>query len=153
MSRPKSAFPAKVGMPLSHIVENALLGRLLYVSTLAAGVPVKEVSRIVGVSRPRNAGEAITGLLIFDGDTFCQYVEGPPEAVDALLQRLRRDPRHDDMQVLLDGTWDGARRFSDWRLGYVDSFEADELGTLRGLRGDAALACFEDLLPRLDVSA
>jgi hypothetical protein len=82
-------------MPSSSdaVVESSSLARLLYVSALAPGVPVTEVSRIVSAARQRNADDAITGLLVFDGDTFCQYVEGPPEAVEALLQRLHADPR------------------------------------------------------------
>ena len=132
-------------------MESSSLACLLYVSALAPGVPVTEVSRIVTAARQRNANDAITGLLVFDGDTFCQYVEGPPEAVEALLQRLHADPRHEQLQILIDGALPEGRRFSDWRLGYVDSFEHDELGILRALRGDAALACFENLVPRLDV--
>jgi hypothetical protein len=140
-------------MPPSGWIEDALLGRLLYVSALAAGVPVTEVSRIVGAARLRNAEDALTGLLVFGGDTFCQYVEGPPEAVQALLQRLRRDRRHHEIEILAEDIWQGRRRFCDWRLGYVDSFESDELGALRGLRGGEALTRFEKLLPRLDVQA
>ena len=139
-------------MSSDAVVQGLSLSHLLYVSSLAPGVPVTEVARIVATARQRNARDGITGLLVFDGATFCQYLEGPPETVDALLHRLHTDPRHLEVQLLVDGTVpDGRRRFSDWRLGYVDSFEHDELGSLRALRGAAALACFENLLPRLDV--
>lgn len=134
-------------------VGTAFLGQLLYVSALRQGVPVTEVSRIVSAARLRNAVDGITGLLVFDGDRFCQYVEGPPAAVESLLGRLCRDERHTELDILVDGTFEGARRFSGWRLGYVDSFEADEIGMLRGLRDGAALACFERLVPRLDVES
>ena len=127
------------------------LARLLYVSDLSPGTRATEVSRIVGSSRRRNAGDGITGLLVFDGDRFCQYVEGPPAAVSALNDRLDRDARHVRMEVLLEGPFAGPRRFSDWRLGYVDAVDADEIGAMRGLSGDAAMAAFERLLPRLDV--
>ena len=129
------------------------LARLLYVSDLSPGTRATEVSRIVGSSRRRNAGDAITGLLIFDGDCFCQYVEGPPAAVTALNDRLDRDVRHTRMEVLLEGLFAGPRRFSDWRLGYVDVVDADEIGAMRALSGDDAMAAFERLLPLLDVEA
>ncbi len=138
-------------MPSQDLLQTARLGQLLYVSALSPGVPVTEVSRIVTSSRLRNTTDAITGLLVFDGDTFCQYVEGPPKAVDALLGRLLEDRRHQEMEILIDGTFEGERRFSDWRLGYVDSFENDELAALHGLHGDAAIACFLKLVPKLDV--
>ena len=140
-------------MPLTTPMTREPLVRLLYVSMLAPKVPVTEVSRIVVVSRLRNANDAITGLLVFDGAAFCQYLEGPAAAVDALLDRLSNDPRHCDMQVLVHGAAPATRRFSDWRLGYVDSFEADEIGILRGLRGCEALEQFEKVLPQLDVEA
>ena len=131
----------------------ATLTRLLYISDLSPGTRATEVSRIVGPSRRRNAEDAITGLLIFDGDRFCQYVEGPPAAVTALNGRLRQDTRHVHIEVLLDGSFSGPRRFSDWRLGYVDMVDADEIGAMRGLRGHTALAAFERVLPLLDVVA
>ena len=140
-------------MASPQAVEAATLGQLLYLSSLAPGVPVTEVSRIVATARRRNAAESITGLLVFDGDHFCQYVEGPPAAVEALLQRLQCDERHTALDILVDGTFEGERRFSNWRLGYVDSFEGDELAALHGLRGDEALDCLRRLVPRLDVEA
>ena len=127
------------------------LARLLYVSDLSPGTPATEVSRFVGASRRRNAADGITGLLVFDGDRFCQYIEGPLSAVAALNERLQQDARHVHMEILLDGPFSGPRRFSDWRLGYVDVVDADEIGAMRGLSGDAAMAAFERLLPRLDV--
>ena len=127
------------------------LARLLYVSDLSPGTRATEVSRIVGASRRRNAGDGITGLLVFDGDRFCQYVEGPPAAVAALSDRLDRDVRHTRMEVLTAGPFAGPRRFSDWRLGYVDVVDADEIGAMRALSGDDAMRAFERLLPRLDV--
>ena len=129
------------------------LARLLYVSELSPNTRATEVSRIVSSSRRHNAGNGITGLLIFDGDCFCQYVEGPPAAVTALNDRLDRDVRHTRMEVLLEGPFTGPRRFSDWRLGYVDAVDADEIGAMRVLRGDDAMKAFERLLPLLDVEA
>ena len=128
-----------------------LLARLLYVSDLSPGTSAIEVSRIVGSSRRRNAGDGITGLLIFDGGCFCQYVEGPLAALTALNDRLDLDPRHTHMEVLLKDVFAGPRRFSDWRLGYVDVVDGDEIGAMRNLSGDDALAAFERLLPLLDV--
>ena len=126
------------------------LARLLYVSELSPGTSATEVSRIVGASRRRNAGDGITGLLIFDGSRFCQYVEGSSAALTALRDRLEQDFRHTRVEVLLEGPFAGPRRFSDWRLGYVDVVDGDEIGAMRDLSGDDAMAAFEHLLPLLD---
>ena len=147
----RTARLTKVAMPRLDDTGDAVLGRLLYVSGLAPDVPVAEVSRMVGTARLRNAQDGISGMLVFDGDTFCQYVEGPVPAVDALLDRLRCDTRHSSLDVLVHDTVVGLRRFAGWQLGYVYSFEVDEIGTLGRLRGEAALACFDALVPRLDV--
>ena len=139
-------------MPQSgHAVAGPLV-RLLYVSDLSPGTRATEVARIVASSRRHNAGDGITGLLIFDGDRFCQYVEGPPAVMTALRERLDADPRHTRLEALLEGAFAGPRRFSDWRLGYVDVVGVDDLEALRGLDGDAAMAAFEQLLPHLDVA-
>ena len=130
-----------------------LLARLLYVSDLSPGTSATEVSRIVGSSRRRNAGDGITGLLIFDGSCFCQYLEGPPAALTALSERIDQDLRHSRVEVLLEGVFAGPRRFSDWRLGYVDVVDGDELGAMRDLNGNDAMVAFERLLPLLDVHA
>ena len=138
-------------MPQSGRAATDQLARLLYISDLAPGSRATEVSRIVASSRRRNAADGLTGLLIFDGDRFCQYVEGPPASIAALRERLDRDARHVRMEALIEGPFAGPRRFSDWRLGYVDVVDADDLDAMRGLDGDAAMAAFERLLPRLDV--
>ena len=138
-------------MPQSEGAGDDRLARLLYVSDLAPGTRAGEVSRIVASSRRRNTADGLTGLLIFDGDRFCQYVEGPPAALEALRGRLDADARHVRMETLIDGAFAGPRRFSDWRLGYVHVVDTDDLDSLRGLQGEAAMAAFERLLPLLDV--
>ena len=138
-------------MPQSQPAGDDRLARLLYVSDLAPGTRAGEVSRIVASSRRRNTADGLTGLLIFDGDRFCQYVEGTPTALEALRGRLDADVRHMRMETLIDGAFAGPRRFSDWRLGYVQVVDTDDLDALRGLQGEAAMAAFERLLPLLDV--
>lgn len=124
---------------------------LLYVSTLAPTALISDVARIANTSRVRNCQDAITGLLVFDGCNFAQLVEGPHQAVAALLARLAVDKRHADMEVLIFGPLDGKRRFPGWDLGYhFASDGGDELTILSGLRGAEALACFELVRLRVD---
>jgi hypothetical protein len=105
-------------------------------------------------SRRRNRQDDITGLLLFDGASFVQWVEGPQIAVAALRQRLVEDRRHCDMDVALFDVHSRQRRFPDWALGFqYAADEHGELSSLRGLRGPDALAKFERLLAEVDVLA
>ena len=56
---------------------NTALYEVLYVSTLAPDQPLQVVAEIAAHARPANASMDITGLLIFDGQRFCQQLEGP----------------------------------------------------------------------------
>ena len=57
------------------------LYEVLYVSTIAPDQPLSVVAEIAGRARFVNAELDITGLLIFDGQRFCQQLEGPQKAV------------------------------------------------------------------------
>jgi Sensors of blue-light using FAD len=46
-----------------------------------------------------NAIDGITGVLLYDGRRFVQFIEGSDLAIDDLLRRLAEDPRHYHMQV------------------------------------------------------
>lgn len=95
---------------------------LLYVSRshLAPGETQSEVNKIVATARSRNEPAGITGALIFTQTHFAQYLEGPADAVDALMEKLRQDPRHTDVQIVrtLQRT---RRHFSDWSMAYGGS--------------------------------
>ena len=127
---------------------------LLYVSSLAPHARISDVTDIARKSRPRNARADITGLLVFDGSSFAQMVEGPREAIKALRARLADDRRHVDMDVLVFDRSDDERRFANWELGYhFADHDGGELSALRGLRGAVALATFEALRPSVDTLA
>ena len=92
---------------------------LLYasVSTLAADEEEAEIERIVEVSRARNPHLGVTGTLIYTKARFAQILEGPPEAVDLLMEKIVRDRRHDRVTVV-DVRQTGRRRFVGWSLSY-----------------------------------
>jgi hypothetical protein len=106
---------------------------LLYVSrmTRPSGAEVAAICRQAQINNER---EGITGLLVFDGEAFCQLVEGAEAALSLLLHRLERDPRHVDMQVLHFGRAP-TRRFPAWRMGYAFAADPQAIGRVqRGVR-------------------
>ena len=65
-----------------------------------------------------NALDGITGLLVFNGTHFLQIVEGAEPAIDDLMGRLQRDPRHSAIEVR-DEREVEARSFPDWSMELV----------------------------------
>lgn len=118
------------------------LYEVLYVSTLAPDQPLSVVAEIAGRARHVNAELDVTGLLIFDGQRFCQQLEGPQKAVLKLIERIRNDPRHVNVEVLHHGPLAG-RRFHQFSLAFSTVEDADALARMERLDGDAALAAFE----------
>ena len=118
------------------------LYEVLYVSTIAPDQPLSVVAEIAGRARFVNAELDITGLLIFDGQRFCQQLEGPQKAVLKLIERIRNDPRHINVEVLHHGPLAG-RRFQQFSLAFSTVEDADALARMERLDGEAALAAFE----------
>lgn len=92
---------------------------LLYVSvsTLTPEQERDEVDKIVGVAQRRNCELGVTGALIFTGTHFAQLLEGPADAIDALMRSISCDPRHRSVTVV--DTGEASRRlFPDWSMAY-----------------------------------
>jgi hypothetical protein len=136
---------AQVPIPLQHF---------LYTSRVAKGLDFAIVPSILEVSRVRNRSVGITGVLVFDGERFAQWLEGPPAQVLALAARIETDPRHTDMRVLFTHCQAAAskRRISRWSAGYAEAPDLDRLHGEGAPRGAAALDLFVSLMPRFDLS-
>ena len=119
-----------------------VLYEVLYVSTLAPDQPLSVVAEIAGRARHVNAELDVTGLLIFDGQRFCQQLEGPKKAVLKLIERIRNDPRHVNVEVLHHGPLAG-RRFQQFSLAFSTVEDVEALARMEQLDGEAALAAFE----------
>ena len=127
------------------------LSQYFYVSQLACGSNAASVAAILAQAREGNARHGITGLLVFDGQNFVQYLEGPSAAVQSLAARIAADPRHAGMSVLHRGPLP-RRRCARYELGYADPTEEGALTALLGpLRGEPALMRFLSMRTTFDV--
>ena len=127
------------------------LYEFLYCSTLAPDEPVTAVSAIVSQARALNAEREVTGVLIFDGQRFCQHFEGPRKAAIKLMEAIHNDPRHVGVEVVHHGDL-AKRRYREFNMGYALDTEAEEIPVIQRLDGETALARFLELLPRFDVA-
>lgn len=116
------------------------LRTLTYTSLAALDLTADDIEAIHRSAREHNALDGITGLLIFNGTHFLQIVEGAPDTLDDLIDRLRRDPRHNGIEVR-DDRGIAERSFGDWSMELVrvsaSYFEARDTVTNR-LPGDIA---------------
>lgn len=94
------------------------LKSLTYTSQAQPGLSDRDVGDIHVASRHLNALDGISGVLIFDGVSFLQIIEGVADAIDSLAERLRRDGRHVDFMVRDERVIDN-RSFSDWSMNLV----------------------------------
>jgi len=94
--------------------------RFLYVSRLAPTTPSSAIGLILRQARERNRAHGIGGALVFDGERFCQLLEGPPDGVNPLSIRIERDPRHGSFHVLHNTTTATPRLMPQMQTGYAD---------------------------------
>lgn len=92
--------------------------RIAYTSLAALDIDERQLLDIHAAARDLNGIDGITGLLIFNGTHFLQWIEGPPDAIDDLVERLRRDPRHSAVEIREEGFVE-ERLFGDWTMELV----------------------------------
>lgn len=70
---------------------------------------------IVRACTQHNKANDVTGVLFYENRNFVQALEGEEHAVRHTLERVQKDPRHTNLNVLADKTIE-ARSFSDWAM-------------------------------------
>lgn len=79
-----------------------MIRQVVYVSTARAGAGDAELHGIVDKALAANGRNGLTGILAAGNGVYLQIVEGPADAVEALLTRLRADSRHENLRILQD---------------------------------------------------
>ena len=77
-----------------------------------------EVESILATARRKNQDVNVTGAMLFNEDWFVQLLEGEKDDVRATYERIAADPRHEEIEILVDQDTP-ARRFPDWSMGFV----------------------------------
>jgi hypothetical protein len=90
----------------------------VYVSTSLLGQNTDaEIANIRTTAEVRNKTLELTGVLIFSGVRFAQFLEGPDEKLNIMKETILRDGRHTDIHTLM-ATGIEQRRYGRWVLAY-----------------------------------
>ena len=93
--------------------------RLVYESAATATTgSLVNLAAILAQSQRNNDRDDLTGALASHRERYFQVVEGPEQALDALMNRLWTDPRHRDIKMLGRAPAP-ARLFSRWSMASV----------------------------------
>lgn len=113
-----------------------MLDSISYCSRGNPDLDGEALRQIISVSRRNNAIHGITGLLAYGSGLYFQWLEGPPQALQHLMDRIRRDPRHDSL-VILGANFDEPERvFPQWDMEPVGPEEVhavlvDAIGSIK----------------------
>lgn len=91
--------------------------QIVYISSARSEISPAVLDDILAASRRNNAGAGVTGLLVAAGRRFLQALEGPPHAVLATFERIRRDDRHFALVELANRIVE-RRAFGDWAMAF-----------------------------------
>jgi len=94
--------------------------QVIYASAGVRKLRPEELTEILAQARSRNSDAGISGLLVYHDGSFLQLLEGPEAAVDALVARIKKDPRHHKFKLLLRDTV-AEKEFDDWSMGFADT--------------------------------
>jgi hypothetical protein len=98
--------------------------RIVYTSTLDPAIGSAEVEAIVRDAQAHNERHAITGVWLMHGRDCLSALEGPPEAVRQLAERIWDDRRHAQFR-LRDMKAVEYRLFEGRPLQFLDATTAD----------------------------
>ncbi len=115
-------------MPVTH-------RQLAYAAHARPGVTAPAISALIDRRRAASAAQGLTGVMVYTGEDFVEWAEGPAPAIERFAAALAAEPVFGRAKILVDRTAP-TRWFRGWRAGYVPSRSFDpwlvglESGTL-----------------------
>ncbi|WP_285311349.1 BLUF domain-containing protein [Stenotrophomonas maltophilia] len=94
------------------------LQSIAYASKASSDVSAEQVERLTRDAARFNVEAGVTGVLLFDGQRFVQYFEGPEDGVEAVYGRVLAATSHREIVELGRGRA-SIRRFPYWAMRLV----------------------------------
>lgn len=92
---------------------------IVYASAQSRPFSEGELTEILSKARRNNQRLGVSGLLLFHRGSFLQVLEGEEKVVEALFEKIARDPRHRRLMVIKRSIVT-ERAFGDWSMGFVE---------------------------------
>ncbi|MFZ9038767.1 MAG: BLUF domain-containing protein [Gammaproteobacteria bacterium] len=96
---------------------DADLDALVYVSSAVRLLNHEEIDYLLRRARERNKEYGVTGILLYIGGNFMQYIEGPRDNVDIIYKIIQEDELHSGI-ILVSREAIESRQFGDWAMAY-----------------------------------
>lgn len=93
------------------------LESIVYVSSAVRLLSLDEVGYLLARARERNGEYGVTGVLLYIGGNFMQYIEGPADSLDVIYKIIRDDKLHTGI-ILVSRESIKERQFGDWSMAF-----------------------------------
>ncbi len=100
-----------------------MIHAVAYVSRARDSLVTEDLKRILHRAVAFNRIAGVTGVLLFDGQRFFQYLEGPVDGVNAAVGRIEQSRSHSDIRFLTNQRV-GKRLIPYWSM---QTFPQDQL--------------------------
>ena len=104
---------------------------LVYVSLSNQEMTEKDLKNLLKGARAEMKDLDITGLLLYRDGFYIQALEGEECKIDALFDRISKDPRHRDVTTVYKKPIQ-QRSFTDWTMGFSRIDDATALEKIDG---------------------
>ena len=90
---------------------------LAYMSRAVRPLSDQELQELLDQCRRDNARHQVTGILFYSHGNIAQLIEGEPEVLETLFERIKQDGRHSNVRKLVDRPIT-ARSFEQWSMAF-----------------------------------
>ncbi len=94
-----------------------MIRQLCYISKANGQFEKSDLMELLAKARAANSVKDVTGFLVFDGDHFFQLLEGEDSAVEFIFEKIKNDPRHSNITLLMDSAAQD-RLLADWSMQF-----------------------------------
>jgi hypothetical protein len=142
--------PLRILRAACVLVQTATKGETMiqisYLSSATEPLSTEQLLALLQQCLAHNTGSGVTGMLLYGNATFLQVLEGEAQVIDALYDKIKKDPRHAHILFLHRKTIE-RRQYQDWSMGFKRISDKD-LQRIEGLRDFSAKDFNADYLGR-----
>jgi hypothetical protein len=127
------------------VTDEEKLVQFVYASRATVACDAAFLKALLQKARTTNTALGVSGMLLYHAGAFLQVLEGVPDVVAQLFEKIQRDKRHDRV-VVLQRRAVLARSFADWSMGLMrtDSKALKSLPGLNDFLAGGVLSLAED---------